>query len=192
VAVSGGSDSLSAEAFEKLLALLHPDRERAGEIYVTLRAKLIRLFEWRGSEQPETLADVTLNRVAANLAKGLVLEKPDPYSYFCGVAHNVHKEYLRDHFKKVEAVESGEIERRYLPLQEKEEEDPRLDGLRRCLDRLPGEERQLLLDYYPDGDRIRVRQQLAQRFGTSVNALRIKVHRIRQQVEKCLARHLGL
>jgi hypothetical protein len=169
VEVSGAGDGLSAAAFEKLLALLHPDRERAGEIYVSLRAKLVRLFEWRGAELPENLADETLNRVA----------------------HNVHKEYLRDHFKKVDAIESGELERRY-PVVQEEVEEPRLDCLRRCLDRLSPEERQLLLDYHGAEDRIRVRQRLAESFGNSLNALRIKVHRLRQKVEECLADCLGV
>ena len=183
---------MTAADFERLLTLLDADRERAAERYEAIRKKLIRLFEWRGSPFPEDLADITFDRVARGLARGLVIQSSDPYSYFCGVAYLVHKEQLREHARKNGLIESGDWQRLYPPLAEGEPEDPRLECLGQCLDRLPPEQRQLLLGYHAGEDRIRSRQRLAESLGDSLNALRIKVHRVRRQLESCLERCLGV
>ncbi len=188
---------MTGEEFERLLALLDPDPERAAERYEAIRAKLIRIFEWKGASLPEDLADVTFDRVARGLGRGLVIQAADPYSYFCGVAYLVHKEQLRERAKKNDWIESGDWQDFYPPStppfpEAEEEEDPRLPCLRQCLDRLAPEPRRLLLDYHTGEDRIRSRQQLALRLGDSLNALRIKVHRVRRQLESCLASCLGL
>ena len=190
---------MTGEDFERLLALLDPDRERAAERYETLRRKLIRLFEWRGSPLPEDLADVTFDRVARGLGRGLVIQSANPYTYFCGVAYLVHKEQLRERAKKNGWIESGDWRELYpssasaaWPLSpETQAEDPRLACLRQCLDRLPADQRRLLLDYHGGEDRIRTRQRLAESLGDNLNALRIKVHRVRRQLEGCLGRCLG-
>jgi DNA-directed RNA polymerase specialized sigma24 family protein len=177
------SEGPTGEDFARLLELLGgPER------FAAFRRRLVRLFEWRGTEVPEDLADETIQRVARALGRGLVIEARDPYSYFCGVAHLVHKEYLRD---RARASSSEEWIRRHGPEAQEEVEDSRLDCLRSCLDRLPEDQRRLVLDYHGGEDRIRVRQGLAKNLGDSLNALRIRVHRIRRQVEACLAACLG-
>ena len=98
---------LTPEGFDALLAQLNPDRERAGEIYETIRRKLVRLFEWRGCGSPEDLTDETINRVARRLAEGVELRSSDPYGYFCGVAHLVYKEVLRRASREHRALVEG-------------------------------------------------------------------------------------
>jgi DNA-directed RNA polymerase specialized sigma24 family protein len=179
---------VTPEEFDSLLRLLGPERERAAERYEDIRRKLIRLFEWKGCECPEDLTDETFNRVARNAAKqDFKLERPDPYSYFCGVAYRVYQEYLRDRSKERVAIDTAML---YPPVADGLE-DPRLECFLRCLDRLPPNQRQLFLDYNPETDRIRARQKLADRFGIGLNALRIKVHRVRRQLSDCLAGCLG-
>src|SRR5262249_48299471 len=39
---------ITREAFDRMLAELHPDIDRAGEQYEKIRQKLVKLFEWRG------------------------------------------------------------------------------------------------------------------------------------------------
>ncbi len=51
------ASALSREALDRLLARLDGDRERAGRRYETLRAGLVRFFEWRGSPFPVDNAD---------------------------------------------------------------------------------------------------------------------------------------
>ena len=178
---------MTPEEFDSLLRLLDPDRERAAERYEDIRRKLIRLFEWKGCESPEDRTDETFNRVARNaVRKDFKLEKPDPYSYFCGVAYRVFQEYLRDPSRKRSAIDVDIV----YPPAPMELEDARLDCLQRCLDRLPGEQGKLLLAFHAAEDRIRSRQRLAQGLGCTPNALRIKIHRLRRQVAACLARCL--
>jgi DNA-directed RNA polymerase specialized sigma24 family protein len=183
---------VTAEDFERLLTLLDPDRERAAERYESIRCKLIRFFEWRGSPLPEDLADVTFDRVARALGRGLVIQSEDPYSYIRGVAYLVHKEQQRASARQIRIEREGQAIRPPDVPPGEEEEDPRQECLRRCLERLPAEQRQLLLGYHAGENRIKSRQQLAESLGDSLNALRIKVHRVRRQVESCLAQCLGL
>ncbi|HEY3571972.1 MAG TPA: RNA polymerase sigma factor [Thermoanaerobaculia bacterium] len=179
---------LTPEGFEALLAQLDPDREKAGMLYETIRRKLVRLFEWRGCASPEDLADETINRVARRLGEGVELRSNDPYGYFCGVAHLVYKELLRRASREQRALASGD----WPPACEEEEpSDVRLDCLRRCLAKLPPDQRDLILRYYhgksDQGEgNIRNRQELAREAGIEMNALRIRVHRVRRKLESCV------
>jgi len=180
---------VTPEAFEALLRQLSPDRERAGELYEAIRHKLVRLFEWRGCTSPEDLADVTFNRVARRLEEGVELRAPDPYGYFCGVAHLVYKEVLRKAAREHSALARGD----WPPpaAEEDEPSDARLECLRRCLAKLPPDQRDLVLRYHHGNsdqgeNNIRNRQQLAREAGIPMNALRIRVHRVRRKLETCV------
>jgi DNA-directed RNA polymerase specialized sigma24 family protein len=184
VAVSPG---LTPEEFEALLAMLHPDREKAGEIYESIRGRLIRLFEWRGCSHAEDLADETINRVARKFARGLELERQDSYPYFCGVAHHVFQEVVRREAREHKALESGDWSSSPPP---EDEPDYRLDHLRACLQTLEADQRRLLLRYHQDDQRIRSRKDLCDELGIPMNALRIRVHRLRRKVEACVQEKL--
>lgn len=180
---------LTPESFEILLAQLHPSRERAGELYEAIRRKLIRLFEWRGCACPEDLTDETFNRVARKLAEGVKLHSADPYSYFCGVAHLRFKEVSRSAARERRALDAhGDL---LLPtalpvVPDEEPGDRRLDCLRKCLAALPADPRDLMLKYYQGDGNIRNRKALSQELGIPLNALRIRVHRLRRKLESCL------
>jgi DNA-directed RNA polymerase specialized sigma24 family protein len=176
---------LTPEGFEALLAQLGPDRNQAGERYETIRRKLVRLFEWRGCTTPEDLTDETFNRVARRMAEGIELKSNDPYGYFCGVAHLVYKEVLRRALREHRALESGD----WLPAGDADDEEPmdrRLECLRRCLDGLPREQRDLVLRYHQGQNHIHSRQALASELRIPLNALRIRVHRVRRKLEDCV------
>lgn len=185
----GKASGLTHESFEILLAQLDPDRERAGERYETIRGKLIRLFEWRGCAAPEDLADETINRVARRMAEGIELHSADPYGYFCAVAHLVFKEVLRRASREHRALDAhGELLLpTALPVVPVEEPgDRRLDCLRRCLAALQADQRELVLKYHQGDGNIRNRRALSDELGIPMNALRIRVHRVRRRLEACL------
>ena len=60
--------------------------------------------------------------------------------------------------------------------------------MERCFDTLPPESRNLVSRYYGVGedDRARARRELAGALGLPVNALRLRVHRVRLHLEACL------
>lgn len=178
-----GSQALNRDSLDALLAMLDPDRDRAAEMYEIIRRKLIRLFEWRGCEFPEDLADETFNRVAKKLYEGTEIQR-DPLGYFYGVAHLVYKEDWRGIARKKKALDSGA----WPPRQPDEEpEDHRLSCLKKCLAQLPADQRHLLLEYHKGEDgNIRNRKRLADELGVPINALRIRVHRIRRKLEDCI------
>jgi DNA-directed RNA polymerase specialized sigma24 family protein len=183
----GDDRGLTREDLEALLASLDPDPERAGERYEEIRRRLIRLFEWRLCDSPEDLADETINRVARQLRAGLVL-RSDPYAYFCGVARLLTLEEGRREVRKRRALELGERPPASHP--EEEEPDPRLEHLHHCLQVLSRDQQQLVLRYHQDEQRIQARKQLCQELGIEMNALRIRVHRLRRKIETCIEERL--
>ena len=72
------------------------------------------------------------------------------------------------------------------PPAEEPEAGDRIDCLRHCLQRLPDEQRELVLRYHQESDHIRSRQTLSQELGIPMNALRIRVHRVRRKLEECV------
>jgi DNA-directed RNA polymerase specialized sigma24 family protein len=184
VEVSG----LTPESLEALLAFLDPERDRAGSHYETIRRRLVRLFEWRGFGNAEDLADETINRVARRIQEGTEVRSADPYGYFCGVAHLLSKEIARRVARERAAFERDNWQP--APPADEPDEDDRLACLRRCLDRLPQDQRLLVLRYHQEDDHIRSRQMLSQDLGVPMNALRIRVHRVRRKLEECVAKCL--
>lgn len=176
--------SLTLENFDKLLSLLDEDRERAGERYEGVRRKLIKFFEWRGSLAPEERADETINRVARKLGEGEAIRSLEAYSG--GVARMVWLEELREREREHKALEN-------LPppisLPPDDEADLRLACSKSCFERLPDGERALLAEYYREEGRAKVeaRRGLAARLGVPLNVLRIRVHRLRARLDKCVA-----
>ena len=179
--------SLTPAEFDALLAMLHPDRETAGQIYEGIRNRLMRLFEWRHCAHPEDLADETFNRVARKSAEGLALQRSDPYAYFCGVAHHVFQEAARRAMREERVLMKGDWQPTPPP---EEEPDSRLEHLRQCLEILAADQRRLLLRYHEDTQRIRSRKDLCDELGIPMNALRIRVHRLRKKVEACVEEKL--
>src|SRR5215813_13248244 len=135
---------ITREAFDRMLAELHPDIERAGEQYEKIRQKLVKLFEWRGCLNAEECADETFNRVAQKICEGTSIWTDDPYSYFHGVALNVLREYLRSAeqtaktLQEVAQIQDTSVDPEDLLLRETEqrEKEHLLECLTRCLQKL--------------------------------------------------------
>jgi RNA polymerase sigma factor (sigma-70 family) len=71
---------------------------------------------------------------------------------------------------------------------ESEESDRRLACFDQCLATLSADVRELIINYYQEEKHAKIigRQQLADQFGIPLNALRIRVHRIRKTLEACI------
>ncbi|MEO6390788.1 MAG: hypothetical protein ABIP75_02980 [Pyrinomonadaceae bacterium] len=172
---------LTPESFAKLLQALGPDREQAAEAYEQLRRKLVRVFEWRGSVRSDELADETLNRLGRKIDEGEVIRNIS--SYAGGVARLIWFEALKRQARENQALETLSTGSAVEP-----PDTSRNDCLERCLEKLPGETRALILSYYraEQGAKIEGRKRLAEKLGLPLNALRIRAHRTRLQLEKCV------
>jgi DNA-directed RNA polymerase specialized sigma24 family protein len=193
---------ITQESFDRLLAELHPDSERAGEQYEKIRRKLVKMFQWRGCALPEECADETFNRVARKICEGTTLWTGDPYSYFHGVALNVLREYWRSPDQMAEPLEeiapsqalSADPEELMFREMGYLENERMLECFNQCLQKLPPESFHLITRYHqgeeaPDKsdkmDKVR-RQELAKALGIPLNALRIRAYRIRVEIVACI------
>jgi len=179
--------SLSRESFERMLASLDADRERAALRYERIRVRLRKLFQWRGVADPDPLVDVVFDRVARRLEEGMPLTSGDPYALFHGVARNVLQEHWRRPARTARLEDAPPATDPPDPALEAVRQR-RLDCLAPCLEQLPAESRRLLEDYHRDdpGSRIRARQELAKALGIGAGTLRLRAFRIRAGLLACI------
>jgi RNA polymerase sigma factor (sigma-70 family) len=175
------------EGLDALLTWLDPNHEVAVSIYMDLRFALGRIFSWNQCADPQGMTDETFDRVATKLPKLKETFEGDPKLFFYGVANNLIKEY-RKKIKSSSPVEF--IEPSAPPLQEVEEEGPDLREkcLRICLGKLTPEKRELILSYYSKEKQAKIihRAQMARQLGVSLEALRVRMLRIRTTLLECM------
>jgi DNA-directed RNA polymerase specialized sigma24 family protein len=176
---------LTQQAFDKFLASLDADRERAAEQYEKIRGKLITYFECRDRPFPEDHADETINRVARKIEAGEAIR--DPATYVYGVARMLLLEIAKEQGKEQAALDYLS---RPQPASDDHDLELRVECFKRCLDRLPPESRELITQYYEGERRAKIenRNHLAARLAIPVSALRIRAYRIRATLEACVAR----
>ena len=180
---------LTAETFGLLLARLDADERAAAEKYEELRLKIIKFFVWqRGCAESEAdaLADETLDRVSAKLARNIEILNVNAYAL--EVSRFVWLEYIRK--KKEDAYGDDLPEIAVLP-EISEEPDVRLDCLKKCLAEISSNEsdRHLILGYYStaDGEKNKIqRKNLAEKLGLTMNTLKVKACRLRERLERCV------
>ena len=174
----------ASTGFVRLLARLDPNPDRAAAEYERLRITLERFFEWRGAWPPEECADETLDRLAHKFEVETI---DNVYAYARGIARLVLLEWQR----RPAAVPIDQLPRAdasVAPAPENDSDDATLGCFDRCLASLADESRALVLDYYVDDRRAKIdnRRRLAQRLGLSESALRNRVHRVRNRLERCI------
>lgn len=172
---------LTQEFFDLLLGWLDSDREQAGLKYESIRLRLIKIFACRGCGEAEDLADEAINRVCSKVKEIEATYKGDPALYFYGVANKLHLEYLRrSHPKPLPSP---------LPVDTAEDREAELECLDRCVAELSSENRDLVLRYYAEEKHAKIedRKRLADELGLAINALRIRAHRIRLALQRCVS-----
>lgn len=175
------------EEFEKLLDWLAADRDEAGRKYETIRYRLIKIFASRGCIDAETLADEVMNRVAVRIEKVVVTYEGDPAKCFQGFADKVYLEDLRDRRQRSET----DLPVQPIPPDDEREQENREqeDGcLTRCMAELTSAEYDLFRRYFQDEKRVKInaRKKLAAELRLTANALRIKAHRLRWRLRRCM------
>lgn len=187
---------ITQEAFNRLLALLDADPSRAGEQYELLRARLMKFFECHGVLTASDLTDETFNRVCRRLEEGEEISAQALKGYCYGVARNLLKEHRRlpeRHALPLDSLSAAEhpsfnSQAAHQHLLEKSNLEQQLACLEACLKKLPPETRRLIVAYEEEaGGKIENRRRLAEELGIRLHNLRVRAHRIREKLEKCLS-----
>ncbi|HNB73192.1 MAG TPA: sigma-70 family RNA polymerase sigma factor [Acidobacteriota bacterium] len=192
--------------FDSLLHWLNSDREAAGVAYEKLRSRLLKVFISQGAAAAEDLVDEVFTRTARKLSEGVQVQATDPFIYCYGIARNVLREYRKLQLRVGESIERDESTNRQPPEPaihpaiieleetERQEREHRLTCLEHALSRLTTENRVMFLEYYRHDIKSKTnhREQLADSLGMPMNAIRIRVHRLKAKLEesirKCLTR----
>jgi DNA-directed RNA polymerase specialized sigma24 family protein len=172
---------LTKESFEALLAWLDADPEAAARKYEQIRTRLIKIFACRGCPEPEDLADETIDRVARRLPDIESTFVGEPARYFYGVANKIHLEYLR-------RKPPPPLPPPAPPGEDEDQDERQYECLDRCLDKLTTNNRQMFVEYHREQGQAKIdhRKRLAEQFGFAMNALRIRVCRIRATLFECV------
>lgn len=184
--------AITAEAFDRLLAWLDTDRERAGEKYEEIRRKLIKVFIYRGCFGSEELADETINRVIKRIDEVATSYTGDPILYFYGVAQNVHREYLRKRHDPPSPLTAATAPPPLAPVDQAIDVEHRHACLDECLQRLSTEDRELIVRYYAEERQAKIdyRKGLAAHMHLLPNTLRRRTQRIRERLKACIGQCL--
>ncbi len=175
---------VTREKFANFLAWLSPDTDRAGEEYERLRFRLCTFFAQRRCNFSDELADETINRVILKVAEERIESK---LAYCYGVAKNIYRESLR---KQRPHVDIDDV---VIAAQEPQEPAVSNDCLDECLEKLPAENRTLLLEYFSKSKRtkIELHQRISDSLKTSQTALRMRVMRSKQKLKVCVQECMG-
>jgi len=181
---------LTREAFDRFLDWLDADREQAGLKYEAIRRGLITLFNCRGCSAAEELTDETINRAIRQLSSIEDSYEGDPAKYIHGIARFVALEYFNRQVKRYGGSAPEDLPDQSRPGEPDEEDEKEASSrcLRHCLEKLKPEKRKMFILYYRKGTRLNLdhRKSLAEQFGCSINALRIQMHRINEELRHCI------
>jgi len=182
---------LSAGPFERLLAALDADRDRAADRYEDLRRILLRFFEWRGVPFPEDSVDETFDRVGRRLAEGVAIDNVPGYAYRVAT-HVVLEARKGPDSRRVDGAVT-DPPAASPDAQDATRHEARLSCLDDCLAALPADGRGLILEYYrdDDGGRIARRRELARRLDINAEALANRAQRLRDKLQTCVRACLG-
>ncbi len=170
---------LTREKFSSFLEWLSPDGDRAGEEYERLRFRLCTFFSQRQCSFADDLADETINRVILKSAEEKIESK---IAYCYGVAKNVYRESLRKQRTHLD------IDETQIAAKEPEEQSFPGECLDKCLEELPAESRNLLLDYFSEANtaKIELHQRISRSLRMTQTALRMRVMRAKQKLKICV------
>ena len=184
-------------AFARLLRWLDDGEDSHGARYLQMRHRLVAYFERRGRTSADSLVDETFNRISRTLdVSGRIGVRP-PARYCFIVARYVFLEDVRRERRCVPFDDGrGDLEAGTDALESLAttvEREQQLARLERCLASLTPEQRELAIEYYRGAKRQRIerRRELAERMGISMNALGIRMSRLRTRLQACMRASAG-
>ena len=186
---SAASKAMDRDTFEKLLALLDSDRDRAGVLYEKLRTKLITFFRCQGCRESDILADKTFNIVARHLERGEEIREPAAYILAVArrTAPGAHREGDRTLY--IEDLQRPVWERSIEDLAPEEYATPEhARCLEECIGKLQSLDQRVIREYYRYDKRQKIDRRLALAAELNIDggALRIRAFRIRRKLRACV------
>jgi DNA-directed RNA polymerase specialized sigma24 family protein len=172
--------------FSTFLTFLCPDDpDEAGRRYLRVHQKLEGYFRTRGVSDPSAAADETLDRAARRIAEGA--DVPNVDSFCLGIARFIIMEGWRFNTRESAAFLQFLEQHEHATA----EQIDRFSLMKTCFEQLPEYDRNLLNAYcaaLSGKERAKRRRELAEELNKTVSALRIRVTRLRQDLEECLRR----
>jgi len=145
--------TLNQGAFGRLLEWLDEGEDSKGERYLEVRRRLRLYFDRKNCLSPDDLTDETLNRIARKLDEKGSITDVSALHYCYIVAKYVFLENLRQ--LKAERIAAAEdarqdtAQRQSVKTESGDEAREKMHGcLEKCLDELPNDDRELILEYY--------------------------------------------
>lgn len=179
--------TITKDKFDELLAWLDPDRSRAGIRYEDIRQSLVRIFLWRGCGDPEGLADETIDRVTRKVHELKLSYVGDPAPYFYSVAKRLILEEQRRVLTHA-PLDDLNVLSGPPPDDQGADSEREYDCLKSCMQQLSPDNRNLVMSYYLKEKHAKIdhRRELALRLGIEINALRVRMYRLRSTLEACI------
>jgi RNA polymerase sigma factor (sigma-70 family) len=178
---------ITREDFDRLLKLLDPDPERAAVLYEKLRYDMITIFSKRMVPCSEDLADEAFNRTMRRLRSIEPSDIHNATAYLKTVAKKLCWEYIAGQ-NRVVSLDDGYLEEEHFKNQVRELDldDGVFEALEGALNNLPIESRKFILTYHQveKQGKKESREAMAKEYGLTVNALRLRAHRIRAKLKE--------
>lgn len=177
---------MNSDDFTRFLELLASTSggEDGGGCYIRLHRRLEGLFTMKGVCDPAGAADATIDIAVRKVAEGAPV--PDVGRYCMGIARNIARERLRGERREtkgflhfIEDLDNGSVE-----------QVTRVEEiLKPCFERLDDDDKALLVAYcrvMRGRARAEHRRGLAVAMNTTVQALRMRVNRLRETLTECV------
>ncbi len=177
---------MDKETLSTVLSLLGSDEEQAAEEYRSLHERLARFFAWNNAVDPEALADEAIDRLGRRAVKTGVQSVP---AFVLGIARNMLQEELRRQQKMKEIGRQWNARTGGAASAEAEQMH---EALGYSMTQLRADRRALIEAYYLYNGSMKVKahQKLAEEQGLTVNALRNRAMRARQELETAIRAYL--
>jgi DNA-directed RNA polymerase specialized sigma24 family protein len=180
--------AVTGTSFTRLLAWLDDGRDSQGARYIEMRERLVSYFDRRNRPAADVLADETFDRISRTLEESgrIVVTPPARYCYV--VARFVLLEDIRRTKPTVAFDERQSIFQMAPSTGSDDRTERSLECLNACLGRMKPNDRDLIVEYYRDAKRQRIdqRRAIAAKLGITMNALGIRIWRLRASLQSCV------
>ena len=174
--------SHDAEAWNRFLAILNPDRDMAALEYERVRQSFMTFFRARGCCDPEQLADETVDRTVRRIDEVRCL-----IPFMRGVARHVALEHSKSRQIQPSTDQLKLLSADPVHAEDKMIHEQNLEYLERCLQFLPPGDREFILAYHcydKKADKIELKKTMARSFGISREGLRSRAYRLRRELAR--------